>query len=307
METADKRITYCFPGIQDGYEKFIDKLLVNHREEFLQLSDQIKKCNQIDVEKYLINREETNLLTKWVSNYMCDYLVSCILMNNGIKPDMIMGYSMGLITGAVCSGAFRFEDGIHLLDQIIKYRKLNFREEMVTVIGLEEKDIQSVICEQELDEDIFIACYNNDICYGLSGKEETILKLIPKLYEYGAIKVKIINSPFAFHSAFMKPNIEQLEEYVLTLCISKPQVPILSLIDQKILCSAEDVRKELVRNMYSRMFWSKSVEMLSKDTDTFVDIGLLKGLYKMSKGVYDQKEFLSVDSFDIFNTGKRSR
>lgn len=307
MKIVDKRITYCFPGIQDGYEKSIDKLLVNHREEFLRLSNKIKKCNQIDVEKHLIYRGETNLLTKWVSNYMCDYLVSNVLMNNGIKPNMIMGYSMGLITGAVCGGAFSFEDGIHLLEQIIKYRKLNFREEMITVIGLEEKDIQSIICEHEFEEDIFIACYNNDICYGLSGKEEIVLKLIPKLYEYGAIKVKIINSPFAFHSAIMKSNIEQLEEYVLTLCISEPQVPILSLIDQKILRSAEDVRKELIRNMYSIMYWSKSVEMLSKDTDAFVDIGLLKGIYKMSKGVYGQKEFMSVDSFDIFNTRKRSK
>jgi malonyl CoA-acyl carrier protein transacylase len=90
---------------------------------------------------------------------------------------------------------------------------------------------------------------------------------------------------------------EQLRECVNRIVVKDLKVPLVSTINQSYLYHSEDLKKELVCNMYSKMLWRKSIEIVSLSQPVeFIEVGLGKSISKASKLIKSGNTFYSYDS-----------
>ena len=76
-----------------------------------------------------------------------------------------------------------------------------------------------------------------------------------------------------------------------------PVVPVVSLIDQKILREEQSLRDEIIRNLYTPMNWFHTQLLLQqKGVSVFIECGSGKALTKNAKFIEGDAIFLSPDS-----------
>ena len=295
----DKGICMMFPGIGSDYRKSLKKTGPLFRRELRNLAKRAESQFGIRIMDYLESEEQkethVDLLTSWSSNYTCDYLAGAYLIQNGVAPRAILGYSMGLITGLAWGGAICYEDGILLLKTIIDYHKNGDEEEMATIVGLYKEDLQRIIRSEKEEEQVSIACENHDYCFVLSGKRESVLNITEACQKAGAVQSRVLNSGFAFHTESLRRGIGELEACISKMEIRPLKIPVLSAIDQNVVTSGSQIRRELIQNMYSVMQWQKSIETIRSEVDGFAEAGLSKALSRLTKVIAEEKTYYTYD------------
>lgn len=285
-----------FAGIGTDYRKAIQKLPGEERDKIRQLSALLKDRYELDIDSYLDGNplDTVNNFYNWLSIYTCDYVIYQWYASQGVVPDYLIGYSMGLITALACSHAISFEDGAFLLYEI--NQKESKKEGMATIIGFEKEALFKIIKDSHCEDRVFIACENNPYCFGISGYESAIRSVCEMAAERGALNIYAIDSKFAFHTPLYHTKERDLSVSVEKIKMVDSAIPVVSSIDQSIRWTAKDLSEELIRNMYSTMKWGKSISLLSQSgTKRFIEVGLGKGLTKISRSMEDTCRF---DTFD---------
>ena len=304
MERKQK-YSFIFAGIGMDYRDYIKEFNDEQMKALLDLSNSAKSKFKIDIYKYITkqkNDEPRDTLTVWTSIYACDYIMYSFFLKAGFEPNRYLGYSMGLITALACAGSISFLDGIALLDVILNYHQVKEEEGMATIVGLSKEKLIELINECSCETKVSIACENNDYCYGISGIKTEIKKVCEKAVERGVFKIINIDSDFAFHTDIFKEGSEKLEAFVKNLEVRDIDIPVVSSIDQRLLYKSEELKNELVRNMYRKMAWKKSIEILSdKEPVNFLEVSLVKSLSKSSKLINPLNKFYSYS--DLFDKG----
>lgn len=288
---------FCFPGIGESYVGIINKLSEKPKKMLIELAIRAKNVYNIDVVEYLEDKHTNksyDLLTIWASNYICDYVAYQLLIDNGIVPKYMMGYSMGMVTSLACSGAITFEEGIRISQENIKYHKVHKEEEMAAVIGLSSEDLERIIKDNGYENSVYIGCENNEYCYVISGIKEHINELLPVIKENGAIKIKLLDTSFAFHSRYMLENIEEFKDFINKLTVKQAKVPILYANTQTYISNSQEIKEAIISNVYSKVRWQKSIELMAENCECFVEIGFSKSLKKITKIICPNKKFFDL-------------
>lgn len=297
---TNKKMAFIFAGIGADYRNLIDKFDSEQMETLNRLSYRAFMAFDIDIASYLTNKkteEEYNTLTIWSSIYTCDYIVYHTYIKAGINPSCFLGFSMGLITALACADSITYENGIEILKEILNYHKIKEEEGMATIIGFTYEELSQIIKDCSCDTKAFIACENNEYCFGVAGTKEAVLQVADMALNQGALKVYKVDTAFAFHTDMFREGCEQLRDCVNRMVVKDLEVPLVSTINQSYLYHSEDLKKELVCNMYSKMLWRKSIEIvsLSKPVE-FIEVGLGKSISKASKLIKSGNKFYSYDS-----------
>lgn len=289
-------LVMMFAGIGTDYRKVINKIPPKERDRIHQLSDILKDRYKVDINSYLNGDSmdaESNFYN-WLTIYTCDYAIYEWYTAQGVVPDYLIGYSMGLITALACSHAITFEAGAFLLNEI--NQKDSEKEGMATIIGFEKDELNRIIKDSQCEDRVFIACENNPYCFGISGYENSIQSVCHMAAERGALNIYAIDSKFAFHTPLYHRPERDLSVSVEKIKVADSAIPVLSSIDQSIRWNSRDISDELVRNMYSTMKWGRSITALSQSgIKNFIEVGLGKGLTKISRSIEDTCRF---DTFD---------
>lgn len=296
----NKKLAFVFAGIGSDYRKLIDKFDSERMEMLQDLSGRAFKQFNIDIVSYLANKnleKKNNILTVWSSIYTCDYIVYHTCLKEGIRPNFFLGFSMGLITALACADTITYENGIEILKEILSYHKVKEEEGMATIIGLPYEELTQTIRDCSCDTKVFIACENNEYCFGVSGIKKAVDQVADMALNQGAIKVYQIDTAFAFHTDLFLEGSEQLRDCVNRMNVKDLEIPLLSTINQNYLYHSADLKKELVCNMHSKMLWRKSIEKIATSGSVdFIEIGLGKNLSKVSKLIKGGNTFYSYDS-----------
>ncbi|MDR2025466.1 MAG: ACP S-malonyltransferase [Hungatella sp.] len=295
-----KSMAMMFAGIGIDYRKVIEKLPEKERRRIRELSAVLKDIYKLDVEAYLKGEcpDTESKFYNWLSIYTCDYAIYQWYAAQGIVPDYLIGYSMGLITALACSHSITFEAGAFLLCQI-NNKVCEEKEGMATIIGFEREELSRIINDCQCEGRVFIACENNLYFFGISGYQNSVKKVCEEAAQRGALNIYAIDSKFAFHTPLYHKPERDLSVSVEKITVLDSPIPVVSSIDQNIRWKSRDLADELVRNMYSTMKWGESISFLSQSgTRNFIEAGLGKGLTKISRSIEDTCRF---DTFDTVN------
>lgn len=163
----------------------------------------------------------------------------------GIKPDVVVGHSLGEYAALCVAGVLSASDAIHLVGQrarMLETRCKSGSHKMVAVRASVEQ-----IQESAQDKPYEIACINGPKETVLSGLVAEMDDIILVLEKEGH-KCFSLDVPFAFHSAQTDPILEDYEMAASSAVIFRPpQLPIISPLLCKVIFDDKTVNANYLR------------------------------------------------------------
>ncbi|WP_051287073.1 ACP S-malonyltransferase [Paenibacillus taiwanensis] len=310
---SHKQLAFLFQGVGANYQHFLDKFEEAQLNTLRHYCCTVKEELEIDLLAHLFPASEMNqmeydkMFCDWIAIYTCDYIVYQQYVDAGIKPAIMVGYSMGLITAMACSKSISFAAGLHMLRVIYDYPKgAAVSYSMGVIVGKTNDEIRALIAQCAAEKDVYIASENNDTCLVISGIQNSVSQVLTIAEQEGAIKASTINTPYAFHSPFAARGIDRFVKLVEETSISDGEVPILSVFTQTLLQNASHLKQELIKNMASPMNWNASILALGKmGIENFVEVSLDDSLTKISKMIHLEYEFMTYKKFKRQTSARR--
>ncbi|NET44014.1 type I polyketide synthase [Okeania sp. SIO2B3] len=189
----------------------------------------------------------------------------------GIKPNVVMGHSVGEYVAACVAGVFSLEDGLKLIatrGQLMQ--QLPSGGEMVSVMA-SESQVTEVI--GNYSSQVTKAAINGPESVVISGESRAIATICSKLDSMG-IKTKRLQVSHAFHSPLMEPMLSEFEEVAKEISYSLPQIPLISNV------TGEQVTEEITQAEYwvnhvrQPVMFVKSMKTLHQQGyELFLEIG----------------------------------
>ncbi len=189
-----------------------------------------------------------------------------------IKPDFVIGHSLGEYVALYAAGAFDFATGLKLVQKRGALMSAASGGGMAAILGMNGDAVAAVLADLGADS-IDVANFNSPRQTVISGMKADIETFAPQLKEKGARRVVILPVSGAFHSRYMKPAAEEFEAFVAGFSFGSLKVPCIA------NCSAEpytdeSIASNLVSQMYSSVRWIDTIMGLREQgADTFVEIG----------------------------------
>jgi len=200
--------------------------------------------------------------------------------DDGIRPDFVIGHSLGEYNALYAAGAFDFATGLKLVRKRGALMSAATGGGMAAILGMDADGVATALAELGIDS-IDVANFNSPRQIVISGLKADIEAYAPKLEERGAQRVVILSVSGAFHSRYMKPAAEEFEAFLAGFSFGSLKIPCIA------NCSAqpytdESIAPNLVTQMYSSVRWMDTVKSLRKQgADNFVEVGpgkVLSGL-----------------------------
>ncbi|MBK1644841.1 hypothetical protein CKO25_09305 [Thiocapsa imhoffii] len=161
------------------------------------------------------------------------YALGQALMAFGVRPDVMVGHSVGEFVAATLAGVMSLEDGMHLIIERARLMQAMPAGGMLAV-HLDE-DAASRLAEAH---QLTIAAVNAPDLTVLSGRLEQIAAAEQALADRGLRGTRLRTS-HAFHSAMMDPAAESFADALADIVLRAPQIPIVSTATGAVLTDAE--------------------------------------------------------------------
>jgi amino acid adenylation domain-containing protein/non-ribosomal peptide synthase protein (TIGR01720 family) len=205
------------------YPEGIDHL--NETDEIVppvKAEEPIDSLKMFDIQPAKVNTGELNRYAQ-PAVFVIEYALAQLLMEWGIKPHAMIGYSTGEYTAACLSGVLSLEDALFLLGkQVQLIEELPPGGAMLAVYFSEQELIPLIE-----NKDVYLAMINGSDSCVLSGNEESLTQLKVILDEKGIMTEPVVASQ-AFHSALMKPAGEAFAKILKQVKLGTPQIPYIS-------------------------------------------------------------------------------
>ena len=157
--------------------------------------------------------------------FALEYALAQLWLAWGVKPDYLMGHSIGEYVAACIAGVFSLEAALKLVSSRGKLmQELPSSGGMLAVFSSKEK-VEELIASYQ--GEVSIAAVNNSENTVIAG-ESRILNLIKEEIEAIGISSTFLQVSHAFHSPLMKPMLEKFKAIATEVTYSLPQIPLVS-------------------------------------------------------------------------------
>ena len=225
-----------------------------------------------------------------------------------LKPEVMAGHSLGEYSALVCAGVLDFQDAVKLVELRGKLMQQAVPEgtgAMYAIIGLDNEDIINACKQAEQGEVVSAVNFNSPGQVVIAGAKAAVERAAALCKEAGAKRALPLAVSVPSHCALMKPAADQLSVSLESITLKAPTVSVLNNVDVKAETDADAIRNELVRQLYSPVRWTETVEKMSHSgVEVLVEIGPGKVLNGLTKRIVDSLQATSVNdvkSLDAVN------
>ena len=222
-----------------------------------------------------------------------------VLEENGIKPDVAAGLSLGEYCALAAAGVMSDEDAIWTVRQrgILMQEAVPVGEgAMAAILALDAAAIEEVTGAME---GVWIANYNCPGQIVISGEKAAVEDACEKLKAAGAKRAVMLNVSGPFHSGMLADAGERLGEVLSQVELHEPQIPYVANVTAQYVKSAAEVKELLTRQVSSSVRWQQSVEaMIADGVDTFIEIGPGKTLAGFMRKISRDVKTLNVEKLE---------
>ncbi|MBQ7827427.1 MAG: ACP S-malonyltransferase [Clostridia bacterium] len=211
--------------------------------------------------------------------FSMELAAASVLMNKGITPSAVAGFSLGEVAAATVSGIFDTETGFRLVckrGELMQKEAESLDTSMAAIVKLTPEQVQE-LCEKY--SSVYPVNFNCPGQITVSGLTSQMADFSADVKAAGgrAIPVKVKGG---FHSPFMEKAAEEFGIELAKAKLAKPSIPLYSNMTAQPYGS--DAAYLLSRQICSPVRWEETVRnMIGAGIDTFIEIGPGKTLTNM--------------------------
>src|SRR6202012_3006302 len=145
-----------------------------------------------------------------------------LLESWGVRPDFVMGHSVGELTAAHIAGALSLENAALLVVARGRFMQALPSGGAMVALQATEDEVRPLLADN-----VGIAAVNGPSSVVVSGDEQAVAAIAEQLREQGRRVHKLAVS-HAFHSPLMEPMIDEFRTAAKGLTVAAPTTPIIS-------------------------------------------------------------------------------
>ncbi|MCV2884277.1 ACP S-malonyltransferase [Aestuariibacter sp. AA17] len=292
---------FVFPGQGSQSVGMLSELAEDHP----QVKDTFKEASEVlgyDLWELIQTDEDGKLNQTHITQpalLAASVAVWRVLQEKGVDtPDYLAGHSLGEYSALVCAGVIEFKDAISLVEargQFMQEAVPSGEGGMYAIIGLDDDKIREICAnvEAELGEVVSAVNYNSPGQVVIAGTANASQRAAEQCKEAGAKRALPLSVSAPSHCALMQPAADKLAQRLNALTFATPTIPVINNVDVMALSSQEDIKDALVRQLYSPVRWTETVQSLAEQGVTEMwEIGpgkVLTGLAKRINKSIDAK------------------
>ena len=238
-ESKKKKIAFMFTGqgsiYKDAAREFYETSK-EFRETFDRCNTRFQELLEISVKDTLFGEEEerlTNALYSQAVIFSLEYSLTKVWDSLNIKPDYVIGHSVGEYAAACYIGMLSFEDAVKMIamrSRLMANVKPNGK--MVGVL-VDEATMREAILESGC-KNVSIAAVNAPKNITVSGLSEEVDAVISVLHKKARVFVNDLGILYPYHSAAMKEYKEIYGNSLNHIVCSKPAIKMISSVTGKL-------------------------------------------------------------------------
>ncbi|MFQ6323157.1 ACP S-malonyltransferase [Lactococcus garvieae] len=226
-----------------------------------------------------------------------------LLSEQGIKPDLVAGLSLGEYSALVASGALDFPEAVALVakrGQYMTEAAPTGSGKMVAVMNTEAALIEE-ICERAAERGIVSpANYNTPAQIVIGGQAEAVDYAVELLKEAGVKRLIELKVSGPFHTAILKPASEKLAEELEQVNFNSFKLELISNTTAKVMKDSE-IKELLTRQVMEPVRFYESIEtMKALGVNRFIEVGPGKVLSGFIKKIDKEANFTNVEDLNSF-------
>lgn len=183
----------------------------------------------------------------------------------GKEPAVVAGHSLGEYTALVAAGALDFADAVKLVRlraELMQNAVPQGVGAMAAVLGLEDEQVKAICAEAAQGEVVEAVNFNSPGQVVIAGNAAAVERAMELAKEAGAKRALPLPVSVPSHCSLMKPAAEKLAEALKEVNIREPKIRVVHNADVVSYNDAEKIKDALVRQLYSPVRWTETVNTL---------------------------------------------
>jgi fatty acid synthase, animal type len=293
---SQRPIVFVYSGIGSQWlEMGKDLMRIPTFAEKIEKLSKILIDKNVNLKEVLLSSDENtfkDVLQSYIGIIATEIALTDILHDIGIKPDFIIGHSVGELGCAYADGCLSSEETI-----LAAYARGTSHKESNTINGAMAAIGMSYLeLEEILPHDIDIACHNGTESTTISGPAVSVKEFVEKLKEKGTFTKEVSCSGIPLHSRYITEMGQKLNEKLKQIIKSPKQRSkkwLSSTYPEEIWSTEETLFSSAeyhTKNLLNPVFFEEVVKLLPEKVLT-IEIaphGLLKSILKrtLKDGIY---------------------
>ena len=282
-----KKVAFIFPG-QGSQTNGMGKDFFENSDIAKEMIKNASDRLGFDFENLLFNESEDLGKTEFTQPAIL--LVSCIAFavfkeKSDIKPEFVLGHSLGEFSALVASGAISYLDAIELV-----HRRGLFMNEacagagagMMALVGLDDATVESITkTQRESGKKVWAANYNMDGQIVVAGLKADLESLVDVFKEAGAKRALVLDMSVASHCELLTSAVEKLQPYLEEYITDNFETSVISNVSTNPYNTKEQAIELLSSQLISPVKYKHSIVAHASDLDMMIEFGngaVLKGM-----------------------------
>lgn len=218
---------------------------------------------------------------------------------NGAKPTMLAGHSLGEYTALVAAGALSFADALPL----VRYRAQCMQTAVpegvggiAAILGLDDDVVRAVCAEGAQGEVLEAVNFNSPGQVVIAGNRAAVERGMELAKAKGAKRAIMLPMSVPSHCSLLQGAAEQLRTYLNNVVVRAPVIPVLHNADVAAYNDVAKIKDALVRQLFSPVRWVETVQAFGKQGITYnVECAPGKVLAGLNKRIDTNQQALSIN------------
>lgn len=281
-------------GMMNGYADFAAV-----RDTFTEASDVLKQdlwqlvAEGADADLNATVNTQPIMLTAGVAVYRAWQ------SQNGAKPTLMAGHSLGEYTALVAAGALSFADALPL----VRYRAQCMQTAVpegvggiAAILGLDDDVVRAVCAEGAQGEVLEAVNFNSPGQVVIAGNRAAVERGMELAKAKGAKRALMLPMSVPSHCSLLKGAAEQLRTYLNNVNVQAPVIPVLHNADVASYNDGARIKDALVRQLYSPVRWVETVQAFGKQGVTHnVECAPGKVLAGLNKRIDTNQQAMAIN------------
>ena len=213
--------------------------------------------------------------------FVLEYALAKLWQSWGIKPDTVLGHSVGEYAAACIANVFSLEEGLKLIAE--RGRLMQALPTGGKMLSLLATQTQAQTIIEPYKESVSIAAINGPESIVISGEGKAISEIIPQLQQQ-QIKHKKLTVSHAFHSPLMSPIVEDFAALANSITYQTSSIPFISCLTGEPIAEKIATANYWIEHIQQPVQFAPAVQTLhQKEAHILLEVGpkpLLLGMAK---------------------------